>query len=40
MTDQEIYNEIMSDNLLQKYLEEDNYKRLYRNLKIKNSSIK
>ena len=40
MTDQEIYNEIMSDELLQKYLEEDNYKRLYRNLKIKNSSIK
>ena len=39
MTDQEIYNTIMSNAKLQKYLEDDNYKRLYRLLKELDSSI-
>ena len=40
MTDQEIYETIMSDNLLQKYVDENNYVRLYRLLKERDSAIK
>lgn len=39
MTDKEIYDAIMEDQALQKYLDENNFTRLYRLLKIKDSSI-
>ena len=39
MTDREIYDAIMSDQLLQKYVDENNYVRLYRLLKERDSTI-